>query len=362
MNDHLRRCYRARVLLIGLACFAADRAQVSGEEPVAAAERELPAHRIVVRLSDEMLNSLMNKPFGREVDVRDVILGTSIHGKATISAAPGVQLKECPDQATFQVVVNGTAQSRSTGYNGPAIIHSRSVTSFVATRQVVFDPGRGFYTLPPQVQARTQTFIDRIDSTRRGIAGRIVRRRAAREASARHAEATEIARQKTEQRIALAFDRHMEERLARLNWVANFRQMAVAALRPAESGEPKYACCSTPHYLQIATNFGNGGPAIALPTAGAVSAKKAPIEVWVHGSLVQGKLAVALKLLNTRSRASDFLTAISATAKVLDGQTNRGNPSLLAQPPVNIRYLEDWIVVEVDLPTDERLAAAPRRL
>jgi hypothetical protein len=341
---------------------AAVGAQVCGQEPGAVEKSEPPAHRIVLRLSDEMLNSLMNQGFAREVDVRDVILGTTIQGKATISATPGVQLKECPDQATFQVVVNGTAQSRSTGYNGPAIIHSRSVTSFVATRQVVFDPGRGFYTLPAQVQARTQTFIDRIDSTRRGIVGRIVRRRAAREASARHAAATEIARQKAEQRIALAFDRQMEERLARLNWVANFRQMAVAALRPAEGSEPKYACCSTPHYLQIATNFGNGGPAIALPTAGGVSAKKAPIEVWVHESLVQGKLAAALKLLNARSRTSDFLTAISATAKVLDSQGSRGDSGLLAQPPVNIRYLEDWIVVEVDLPTDERLAAAPRRL
>lgn len=323
------------------------------------ADDTLPAHRIVLRLSDTMLNSLMTKGIDRETDVRDTILGTAIYGRARILAKPGVALKDCPDQATFQVLIEGTAHSRSTGYNGPAIIYSRSVTHFTATKQVVFDPGRGFYALPPEVHARTTTYTDGIDSTRGGIVGRIVRRRATEQAAAKHDEAQEIARQKAERRIAAAFDRLMDERLARLNKAAEFRTMAINALRPAGSPEPKYSCCSTVQYLQIATNFGEGGPAIELPLKGPASLAAAPIEVWIHNSLVGDQFAAALQLLKTHARVSDFLVALSATAKIIEGPSSSRSPvqALTGELPINMRKVGAWLVVEIDPTSGDDVAA-----
>ncbi len=322
MSVRRQRCSSALGWLIGAATLlslGSLAASAVGQDATPAAG--VPNHRIVVRLSDAMLNSSMAKGFARETEVRDVILGTSIYGRASIQAQPCVALQECPDQATFQIVIEGAAHSRSTGYNGPAIIYSRSVTTFRATRQVIFDPGRGFYALVPQVQARTQTFLDGIGSSRGGIVGRIVRRRASRQAAAQHELATEIARQKAERRIAMLFERHTEQRLARLNRIADLRGMAIAALRPAGSGEPNYACCTTPNYLQIATNFTAAEPSIALP--GAASAAAAPIEVWVHRSLLGDRLAAAINLLNARP--------------------------LLAQWPIKIRQVGEWHVVAVDV-------------
>jgi len=339
---------RALLMAVSLALFSAPPLLLADDTPP-------PSHRVVVRLSDALLNALMTKGFSREAEVRDVILGTQIYGKARIDARPCVQLADCPDQATFQVVIEGTAHSRSTGYNGPAIIYSRSVTTFTATKQVIFEPGRGFYALAPKVQARTQTFTDGIGTSRRGIVGRIIRRKAAQQAAARHDEAQEIARQKAERRIAIAFDRHMEQRLARLNRAAEFRSLAVAALRPAGSGEPKYACCSTPHYLQIATNFGDGGPAIELPVKGAASETAAPIEVWIHQSLVGERVGVALQLLNSRARANDFLLALSAAARVIERQSSGASAlaAVASQWPVKVRQVGEWSVVEVEFTTDD---------
>ena len=116
----------------------------------------------------------------RETSVRDNILGTEIYGRRGSMARPGVKLTDCPDQATFQVIVDGTAHSRSTGYNRQAIIYSHSVTSFTATKQVIFEPGRGFYALPPQVRPVRKRSSTASGSSRGGIVGRIVRRRAAR--------------------------------------------------------------------------------------------------------------------------------------------------------------------------------------
>jgi hypothetical protein len=336
---------RSGAIFILIVCLAPS---VQSQQPPAVAE-SIPDQRIVVRLSDAMLNSLMTKGFARQTEVREVILGTAIYGRAYIQAQPGVALKQCPDQATFQLVVEGTAHSRSTGHNGPAIIYSRSVTTFRATKQVIFDPGKGFYALAPRVQASTQTFIDGIGSQRGGIVGRIVRRRATREAAARHDLATEIARQKAARRIAILFDRHTEQRLARLNRIAELRGVAIAALRPAGSGEPKYVCCTTPTYLQIATNFSEAETNIALPTGGPASASAAPIEVWVHKSLVSERLQAAIQLMNARSKASDLFTTITRTARILETSAlNGAGGRLLALWPVKMRQVGDWHVVEVD--------------
>ena len=321
------------------------------------------SHRIVLRLSAELLNSLMDQGFQRDTEVRENILGTEIYGRARIVANPAVQLRDCPDQATFYVVIEGIAYSRSTGYNGPAILYNHSITNFTATKQVVFDPGRGFYALPPQVQARTQTYLDGVGSTRRGIVGRMVRRRANEQAAARHDESQEIARQKAERRIAAIFDRHVEQRLVRLNRAAEVRSLAALALRPGGNGELKYACCSTPSYLQIATNFGDGGRAIELPVKGSASTAAAPVEIWIHKSLVGDKVASALQLLHDRAKASDLVLALSAAARVIERQSSRPTAlsALAAEVPVRVRDVADWYVVEVEVAPETTLAAVTAR-
>jgi hypothetical protein len=149
---------------------------------------------------------------------------------------------------------------------------------------VVFEPGKGFYGLPSQVSAHTETFVEGISSTRRGLIGRMITRRARKIESAQHAEATEIARQKAEARIKSGFDRSSEQRLARLNKVADFRTLATAALRARGGVEPRYACCTTSHYLQFAARFGDSGAAIELPKAH--GSDGSDIEIWVHESLL----------------------------------------------------------------------------
>ena len=201
---------------------------------------ELPAplaSHLVLRVSDAMLNSLVgNIHFERQTDVRDTVLGTSVFGTARIVGEPRVVLAPSAEQATFYIVFHGTVCSRTVGYNGPAIIYSRSETRFSATRKIAFDPKKGFYALAPELKSHTRIFVDGIGSTCGGLVGRIVRRRAARLEIARRPEATEIVRQKTGRRIIAAFDRTTEERLARLNSQPQFRTLAL--LQPCGPSAP----------------------------------------------------------------------------------------------------------------------------
>jgi hypothetical protein len=346
---------------IGASGFLTICALAAANDGPTATRGDVPANRVIVRVSDAMLGSLMGKQdVDRQVDVRDVILGTSVYGQARIVGKPGVKLAESQDQATFYIILSGAAYSRTTGYNGPAIIYSRSVTTFTAAKQIVFEPGKGFHGLPPTVTARTQVFVEGIGSTRSGLIGNIVRRRAASIQAARHAEATEIARQKAERRIAAAFDRDSEQRLARLNWIADLRSTAAAALRTTGSGEPRYVLCTTPHYLQIATSFGDGGSVIDLPTTDAADAQDAAIEIWVHESLMGDGIAAAIELLGTQSNASDLLKTISASILLAQG---RANLSSQLQPPlreqqIQVRKMGEWRVVGVEIPTDKSITVS----
>src|SRR5436190_10311502 len=163
---------------LGLMSVVTSSSLIAGEVKRALPEA-LPDHRIVFRVCDQLLNSLMdNAAIDRQTEVREVILGTSVVGTARVTGKPDVKLIPSVDDATFYITLEGTIHSRTTGYNGPAIIHSRSVTTFTASRPVVFEPGRGFYGLPSRVSARTESFVEGISSRRRGLVGRIVSRRA----------------------------------------------------------------------------------------------------------------------------------------------------------------------------------------
>jgi len=332
----------------------------------AAADREpghsaQPAHSVVLRISEEMLNSLMgNKNIDRHSQVRDVIKGTSIYGSSRAIGQPGVELVESPDQGTFYITLVGTAYSRTKGYNGPVIVHSRGVTTFSATKLVVYQPGKGFYGLPPKVTARTQVFVEGIDSTRGGLIGRIIRRRATKIEAAQHAETTEIARQKAQRRIAQAFEKSSEERLARLNRMADLRMLVASALW-ASGSEAKYACCTTPDYLQFASNLGGSTKPIAVPSEILADAKNAPMEIWVHESLIGNWIAAAIDLLTAQRKVNDLLQVIIEAAKAGPSGQELSNrlPSDIGEQSLRIHKAGEWRVIQSGVATSKSKTGPP---
>jgi hypothetical protein len=290
-----------------------------------------------------------NAAIDRETNVREVILGTSIYGKARVAGKPDVRLVPSVDDATFHITLEGTIRSQTIGYNGPVRVHSHSVTTFTASRPVVFEPWRGFYGLPSHVSAHTKSFLDGISSTRPGLIGRIICRRARKTEAAQHAQATEIARQKAESRIKSGFDRTSEQRLARLNKVADFRTLATAALRATGRGEPRYACCTTPHYLQFAARLGDSGAAIELPANDKTSG--ASIEIWIHESLMRNPVAFATDWGTPSGASGAFLRPFTSSTGHFEYATIAGDAlHSITGNRFQLAKLENWQVIQVDVP------------
>jgi hypothetical protein len=303
--------------------------QLSAEEN-SSPKSEMPDHRLVLRVTDDFLNSLLqDTKIDREVPVRENILGTDVYGVSRVQAQPGVKLAESPDKATFYLTLNGTANSRSTGYHGPAIIYSRAVTTFTGYKKVVFEPGKGFQGLPPVVKASTTTYVDGFASVPGGIIGRIVRRRASRQEAAQHNVTQEIARQRAEARIKAGFEKTSNERLAKLNQSPDLEALATL-LKASSNGDVKYACCTTPHCLQIATSFnGEANGPILIPFVNVPHRERAPIEIWMHDSIVNPGVAATVEVATT-----------AANAVVPPASTSK-------QPMVTVHHVSDWQRVDV---------------
>jgi hypothetical protein len=306
-----------------------------------------PTHRLVLRVSDAMFSSYLARDIEQQVSVRDVILGTPVTGTALIEAKPHVKLLERPDHAAFHIEFRGTAVSRTVGHAGPAVIYSHSVTHFTATKQIVYEAGKGFFGAPVQVAARTQNYTEGIASTRRGLIGRIVRRRAAEQIAAKKALTTEISRQKAAQRIAAAFEERMAARIAHLNAMVESQSLLTSLA--TMTGQMPCTCSSTANHVQVAAGRAASSRPIALPVRGPASDTAAPVELWVHNSLLPerpGRFVESIDRISRASEVSDGLTALLSPTALLRKRSVetaiRGLASRFA-----VQSIDGWVVVEV---------------
>lgn len=371
--------YSIRVAIFGFcsAVILVSTSSLSAEEATSATA--VPAKLVVVRLTPDVFASALDKAVDLETQVDDVILGARVLGHAHTTGKPLVEFMEDPRTAGFHVVLHGTTASRTTGHKGPVTVRSRSETRFTATKQVLFDPEKGFYALPTRVNARTRTVTDGIATRRNGPIGRLIRRKAAEQVEENKPLTTEIARQKAERRIAELFDQRMEPQIARLNQSLQFRE-SLLVLRGSDE-ESIYSCCSTRDYMQIVVAGQRCEPqSIELP---ALTVKGAPVQIWVHESVVSSELAGKLMKLSpgrtglasifpwpTISTAATTSADNATTARPAETGSTDAISSLLPQKlassdvldrvEIDFAPVDDWFVVQITEKSPDRIATLAR--
>ena len=335
-----------------LAVFAIHLSLLAGWAAVNAADPQPePTRQIVVRLSRDVFAPLVENEVDRTTDVTDVILGTSVRGRARTRGMPQLDLVPDQNRASFVVTLRGTNVSRTTGRNGPAIVYTRADTQFVATKRITFEAGKGFVAQPALIRAETRTTTEGVGATRRGFIGRIVRRRAWRRVNATRPQVDAIARQKAESRIRAAFDQSVAAKLARVNQSTDLR--TAAAILLGGEMEPRFASTTTRQYLQIVAWSGEGpAPAFAAPK---LSGPAAPVQLWVHQSIFGETTANALKLLEQapalNSIAGKALAIVPAILKQFGSQQQPG-----LSPTLDYQAAGDWVVMQVGSDALARIA------
>ena len=308
--------------------------------------------RIVVRLTAEAFAPIVDRDVDETRPVRDVILGTSVSGQTRTTGKPTVALLDDNQCASFVLTLKGVTVSRTVGYNGPAVIRSRSETYFTATKRVVFEAGKGFVAEPAKINARTRIITEGIGSTRPGLRGRIVQRRAAPQVAASRPTAEEIVRQKAMRRVSATFDHLLEGKLARLNRAMDVREALAFVLRGET--EPRYSFCTVDGCVQIVASSGpedDPEAAVHLPK---LDHQGAPLQIWVHESLVGDNLALFLKQIDQlRQEPGTVLRTLAAIPAGFRSQ----NASPESEGSFDYTTAEDWLVMHVQLPTEPQLAS-----
>jgi len=306
-----------------------------------------PAHLFVARISADVLSQQFNRRVDMTVPVRDVILGTPVSGVARIVGQPQVQLVPCSDEARFNMVFSGTVYSRTAGYPGPATVYGHSITWFTATKEVVFEPGKGFHALPSKIAATTRCYTDNIAPSRGGLIGRIIQRRAGEQVAAQQPQLTAIARQRAVRRIESSFEQETANRIAHLNESVDF-QIQLASGRTRE-GCRKLMACTTPQYLQIADMIYEGNEtAVQLPTRSPRAGAAAPIEVWVHNTVVPPIIAKELKSVFSTPDRSATVNVLALLPGILGKEAAAAITAFAAEQKVGLDNVGDWLVIDVN--------------
>ena len=316
---------------------------------------ELGQQRMVLCLSREFFTSLLDHDVDRLTPVQEVVLGTPVAGQSRTVARPTVNLVPHDSQAVFEVVLEGTTVSRTTGRNRAAIVYSRATTTFRATKQVVFEPASGFHASPATIEARTQLVTEGVDATSRcRLIRGLVRDRAWQEVQRQHPQAEAIAHQRAQRRIGRLFDDRLEQGLARLNRATELRDL-VAALVPGES-RLAIVCCSTEDCVQFALSRRGSADSelpVTLPEAPRAAG---PMQLWIHSSLLGARFQ---RLPDRFPLAGRFVgpwlgSSHAAATAVL---TNR-LASLLAgdEPLWTVRTAGEWVVVPLSGGPQEQIA------
>ena len=144
--------------------------------------------------------------------VEDNILGTSVFGTARLTGYTQLVLNHSPNYASMNILLRGQIGSNTTGYNGPATIHSTGATSVTAYKPMQMT-AYGLVGLPATARAATRTNINDI-SAKHGIVEKIAWKRAGQQKS----EAEAVASGKAAARVSSRMNAQSAPLIAEQNY------------------------------------------------------------------------------------------------------------------------------------------------
>jgi len=166
----------------------------------------------------------LTSPIDDTQPIRDVILGTQIHGWGRTVGQLTARLEPCDTHARIRLLLSGQTHSTSVGYNGPVVIDSRGVTQVQGDKLICVDVN-GLSSAPATACCSTHSTICSISANRK-FGHRLIERVASRRAGSQKAQAEAIASDHAEHRVASNLDQRTLGFLSEANakYESKFRQ------------------------------------------------------------------------------------------------------------------------------------------
>lgn len=188
-------------------------------ELVKAVEKQFVRPNFYADISQSLIAAAFDEPVRERTSLREVILGTSLSGSATLVGNVSGAAVPSDDAGAIAIRLIGTAHSTNVGYNGPVTIHSHGRTAIRATTRVLIDEN-GLRYAKPTASASTSTTIDAICAS-----CALIRKVAWKRALGSKAEAEQIASGKARRRVVSRIESEASELIAEAdeNYQRRFR-------------------------------------------------------------------------------------------------------------------------------------------
>lgn len=321
-------------------------AQLRVNSPVAAPDRaaasgsSVPEFPLVVRIDNSALDPLREKDISRQGTVDRIVLGTRAIGTSWTTGAIDVEMIPDRDDASFTIRFLGKTQTKTTGSNGPALIYSRTFTDFECARRVVFDPRIGMVAGPCVSRARTSLVYDGFDSSGGPLGRRLVARVAQRRAGESFEQVRAIALRDNEAEVHQAFEKRLDEQLAGINRRLDVARYVNALFGPMS--KPRLATRSSQNSILI--GIGNEQSPERLVTYPPQREKPAPIEVWVHSSMIGQRLGGLAAIVE---KIDDRVLPSAAQMQVLQLMFGAPpeDPTQKVENQFDVGFKQGWFVI-----------------
>jgi len=289
---------------------------------------------MVVRIDKSALSQIVNSEVDETRPVDKVVLGTHAVGRSRTLGTIRAALISDSTEASFDVRFLGKTTSTTVGTQEPAVIYSRTFTDFDCTRRVTFDPRKGFVVVGDVwIDGKTRLVFDGFAATKQ-FGRQLICRIAARRADQSHEEARLIADRDNKREVQDSFEKEVVRQVR----VANEDQNLVRYVNHflGDKTTLQLYAKSSPDCIHI--GIGSEGekysPMTTLPPS---RAKPAPIEIWVHSSILSEPVSALMKLSTPKTRVS-----IVEKSQIL------GSLSTLTSSPhssVDVAIEDGWLVL-----------------
>jgi hypothetical protein len=273
---------------------------------------ERPAYGLVIRIDKSALDPLTAKEIHRRGRVDRMVLGSHAVGESFTQGAISTVLISDRDGASFDLKFTGKTRTKTVSANGPALIYSHTDTSFVCTRPISFDPTQGFVAGATSIVADTTLTYDDFGSSRGGLGRRLISRVAEQRAGESHEEARRIAARDNEKELVAEFDKQVNAQLAEMNRKLNI--VSYKDLLVGQGPAVQLAARSSSDCIYIGiSKQGRSEQLTEIPPRRELVA---PVEIWVHSTIVGAPVTKLLTLIENKAALPpasqlEFLAALS---------------------------------------------------
>ncbi|MDD4788715.1 MAG: hypothetical protein PHO07_16195, partial [Pirellulales bacterium] len=238
-------------------------------------------------VSEELFQAAMAQDVDDVGPVTDLILGTRIYGTGHTTGKVSVELSPSEGLATVLATITGATTTDTVGYNGPVVLYSDGLTSFVVRKQILID-GEKLWTQPAKTSATTHATVRSL-CTRRG--SRLIERMAWKRVWKQKCQADWIASRHAEQKLSARFDQEVGSLIGPAN-----EDIQNKLRRPLlERGlYPESLACATDADRFSVSLLQAGRFDFGAATAPPEPAAGADIHVAVHESMINNFTASAL--------------------------------------------------------------------